>query len=278
MRRAAEGLVGLPRPRAVYTDLDGTLFGPGGSLFAAPGGGVTRRAAEAVAAVLQAGAALVPISGRTADQVREAARVVGATDFIAELGGITCYDLGAEVVRDYGAFEGEGTPHDAMARQGAAGLLLEAFPGRLEPHTPWARLPRECSMLLRGLVDPGAARSLLADAGLGWLDLLDNGVIPRSYPTLPVEEVHAYHLLPRGVTKATAVAADMARRGLAPEECVALGDSPSDASLAGAVGAVFIVANGRAAVERAGAPPENVYATEGSHGEGFAEVVEALFG
>ncbi|MGH2738587.1 MAG: HAD family hydrolase, partial [Actinomycetota bacterium] len=66
------------RPRVVYTDLDGTLLGPGGSLFASPGGGITGRPAEAVAALHRAGVALVPVSGRAEVRVKEAARLLGA--------------------------------------------------------------------------------------------------------------------------------------------------------------------------------------------------------
>ncbi len=279
MRAAEEHLPALVRelrPRTVYTDLDGTLLGPGGSLFAAPHGGVSSRAAEAVSTIHEAGAALVPVSGRTAAQVHEVARVLGARDFIAELGGLTSYDLGAEIVRAHGAYRGEGSPYEAIARGGAAGLLMEAFRGRLQPHAPWAFLERECSMLFRGLVDLSDARRLLDDSGFGWLDLVDNGVIGRAFPELDVEEVHAYHLLPRGVTKGSAVADHRERRGIRPEDCIAVGDSPSDAELAPEVAAVFIVANGRPAVEEAGAVGDNVYATSGSNGDGFAEVVFGL--
>lgn len=277
MRPAADHLPTLGiRPRVVYVDLDGTLLGPGGSLFAASDGSVSLRAAEAVAAIHREGAALVPISGRTADQVREAARILGARDFIAEMGGLSCYSLGEETVRDYGEFSEDGPPYRAILRDGAAAVLMEAFPGRLEPHAPWAFLERECSVLLRGHVDLEEAHSVLAGAGLGWLDLLDNGIISRSFPSLSTAEVHAYHLLPRGVSKASGAEADMARRGLSPNESVAVGDSPSDAALARAVGAVFVVANGKAAVENAGPVPDNVYLTEGSHGEGFAEAILGL--
>jgi hydroxymethylpyrimidine pyrophosphatase-like HAD family hydrolase len=260
--------------RVIYTDLDGTLLGPGASLFATETGGISLRAAEAVASLQRAGVDLIPMSGRTVEGVREAARLLGAADFIAELGGITCYGLGREVVRHFGAFGGRGTPFEAMARIGAAGLLLEAFPGRIEPHGPWAFSGRECSMLFRGHVDLAAARSLLAEAGHDWLDLHDNGVIRRSFPGLEVPEVHAYHLVPRGVDKASAVAADLRRRGLEPDDAAAIGDSMSDAAVGEQVGTVFLVANAEAS---AAALPA-VHLTAGAHGEGFAEAVAVLLG
>src|SRR5438093_13036502 len=73
--------------RRVYADLDGTLLGPGGSLFASVDG-VTAEPAAAVARLLAAGIDLVLISGRTRDQVRESARTMGAAGYIAELGGL----------------------------------------------------------------------------------------------------------------------------------------------------------------------------------------------
>jgi hydroxymethylpyrimidine pyrophosphatase-like HAD family hydrolase len=287
VRRAADHLPELARRvdlRVVYADLDGTLLGPGGSLFAAPEGGVTMRAVEAVAALHRAEVALVPISGRTVQLVREAARLLGSRSYIAELGAITSID--GEFVHDYGAFTGTGTPYDAMARSGAAALLMETFEGTFEPHAPWAHLPREATMLFRGQVDLTEAGRLLERAGFDWLTLEDNGIIPRRlpgseedrFPGLRVEEVHAYHLVPRGVSKAAAAGADLVRRGLGPELAIGVGDSPADAELAPHVGAVFVVANGRHAVEAAGDWPENVYVTEASHGDGFAEVVFGLLG
>ena len=276
MRTVLDALQGAPRPRVLYTDLDGTLLGPGGSLFATSDGGFTSEAADALASLHDAGISIVPVSGRTADQVWEVSRVIGAIDFVSEMGGVLSFDGDAERVRQDGAYRGRATPHDAMLEAGAPGLLLDAFARRLEPHAPWAFLPRLCSLLFRGHVDPVEADAVLEEAGYGWLALLDNGVIPRPFPGLDVDEVHAYHLLPRGVTKGTGVAAHRERRGLTADECLAVGDSPSDAALAGEVGAVAIVANGRASVEASGAAADNVLATEGSHGAGFAELVRGL--
>lgn len=274
MRAAADHLPELARSlriRVVYTDLDGTLLGPGGSLFADAERRPTTRAAQAVAALHRGGIELVPVSGRTREQVFEVARMLGCDSFIAELGGITARD--GEVTRARGAYRGPGTPVEAMRRGGAAALLMEAFRGRIEPHAPWAWAPRECTLLLRGHVEVAEARSLLERAGYGWLDLVDNGVIARRFPGLEVEEVHAYHLLPSGVDKAAAVSIDVAARGLEADGCIAVGDSPSDAALAPWVSAVFVVANGARAVEDAA---DNVFVTDGAFGDGFAEVVEGL--
>lgn len=259
--------------RIVYTDLDGTLLGPGGSLFAAPGGGVSRRAAEAIASLHERGVTVMPVSGRTVEQARETARILGIRDFVAELGGLTCYDLGAEIVRNYGAFPGGGTPYEAMALSGGPAVLLETFRGSLEPHAPWAFLPRECSMIFRGHVDVAAAVALLEETGYRWLDLRDNGVLSGRFPDLDVDEAHAYHLLPKGVDKSAAVTADMTRRGMSKDECIAVGDSVADAALHDLVHTVYIVANGRAGVEGELDGTGGIRFTEGSHGDGFAEAI-----
>ena len=258
------------RLRVLYTDLDGTLLGPGGSLFAAPARGVTGLAADAVAAVHRAAVALVPVSGRAEVRVREAARLLGADGYIAELGGIRAH--GDLVVRDHGAYRGRGTPYEAMARSGAAGFLLEAFAGRLEPHAPWAHDGREISMLFRGHVGLGDVHARLDGAGYDWLRLHDNGIVRRAFPGLEVEEVHVYNLLPRGVSKATAVTADLADRDVPAGEAAAIGDSASDLALSPHVGRVFLVVPPPPDL----ALPPNVAVTRAMHGEGFAEAVRLL--
>lgn len=273
MKRAAEHAeaLGALHPSVLYTDLDGTLLGPGGALLAGSGGSVTEVAAGALAVLHAAGVAVVPVSGRTEDQVREVGRVIGASGFIAEMGGIV--DTGSEVIRRYGAHRGPGTPYRAMARTGAAGFLLDTYAGRLEPHAPWAFRGRECTMLFRGQVDDREATDALAGAGYGWLALQDNGRISHPGPTA---EVHAYHLAPTGVTKHEAVAEDLRRRGLDPKEAAAIGDGPSDASIAPHVAAMLIVANGVDVVEASAAPLEGLYRTDGERGQGFAEAVTLL--
>jgi hydroxymethylpyrimidine pyrophosphatase-like HAD family hydrolase len=270
-----EELVRSIRLRRVYADLDGTLLGPGGSLFAHPDGPTGEPAAALVALAL-AGVDLALVSGRTREQVGEAARTLGAEAFIAELGGLVVHREGPEemATRNLGEFVGSGTAFEAIDRSGAAGFLLTSYPGRLEPHDPWTFLPRECSVLLRGHVVLDEARIALEQNGYGWLDLLDNGIVPRPerFPRLEVEEVHAYHLVPTGVNKATAVAIDRSQAGVEAEACLAVGDSASDAAMASEVAAVFIVANGEPAL-RDVSPQPNVFLLDRSHGLGFADAV-----
>lgn len=274
MRSLADHAAELARlsPKVAYVDLDGTLLGPGGSMFAGPGGGVTGAAAEAVAALHRAGVALVPTSGRTEPQVREVARVVGADGYIAELGGIVVRD--GKLERRLGAATGGATPVEAMVRSGGAGLVLERYAGRLELHTPWALEGRDVTLLLRGWVEPDEASATLRDTGYGWIALQDNGIIHRPFPSLDLEEVHVYHLAPRGVSKRDAVIADLGARGLGPDDAVVIGDAPTDVEAADVVGAGIVVSNGAWAAEGR----DGIWVTGGANGEGFAEAVRVLLG
>jgi len=265
-------MVSTRRPRVLYADIDGTLVGAGGSLFATAEGMPTAAAAEALAALHRAGVALVLVSGRTRGRLAEVARLLGAAGYAAELGALLVDgpDPDAPVIRCFGAYRGRVPPAEAMARSGAGALLLERFRGRLELHEPWSREPREATLLLRGLVDPAEATGALEAAGLQWLELLDNGRLRRRSSHLDLPEVRAYHLVPRGVRKADAVRLHLERHGWSPEEAWAVGDAPADLELAGIVGTFALL--GEAAPDH----PPNALLLGRAGPEGFAEAVAAL--
>ena len=271
MKRLPEDRPSIPELRCVYADLDGTLLGPGGSLFAAPGGGVTDRAAEALRRLHLAGVRLVLMSGRTRRGLAEVARVLGADTYIAELGALIVerHEAGETVIHN------PGTPSHAasiraIVRSGAGALLLERFPRRLRPVAPWS----EVTLMLQGWVEPDEANAALRSAGYGWLELQDNGRMRRTVPGLEVDEVHALHLLPKGIDKASAVALDRERHAVPAACAIAVGDSRSDLRVAAEVGAFFLVANGLPSLEGASLP-DNVWVTGSAHGDGFAEAIEA---
>jgi len=274
VKRLAEERPSLEGLQAVYADLDGTLLGPGGSLFAASEGGVTQRAADAVRLLHEVGVALVLMSGRTQRGIREVARVLGARAYIAELGAILVERDGPEerTVENFGAYEGDGRPAEAIARTGAGAFLLERFVGCLRAVTPWT----EATMMFEGYVDPAEANAALEGGGYGWLEFHDNGTLRYQVPGLDVPEVHFMHLLPRGVTKASAVRLHRERHSIPITATIGVGDSPSDLAVAPEVGAFFLVANGAASAEIVGEVPDNTYLTRASHGDGFAEAVEAV--
>ena len=248
--------------RCVYTDLDGTLLGPGASLFRNGDGAFTLLPARALEACHRAGVEVVIKSGRRKAQVMEDARLIGQTAYI--------YEIGAGVVIDgeehflTGAYTPSDArrPHDLIQESGAPALLLETYAGRLEHHSPW-HVDRHVSHLFRGRVDLGEANALLEREGLGDLRLIDNGRVSA--------DVSVYHLIPATASKAAAVELHMRSRGYAREDCIAVGDSLEDLGVAPLVGRFFLVANAP------GGSGPNVVRTESGYGDGFYEaVVQAL--
>ncbi len=230
--------------RCLYVDLDGTLLGPGASLLRGADGRFALDAVRALQACDRAGAEVVLYSGRRQHTVREDTRLIGQTSYAFELGcGLV---IGGELewlTDGVVPSETEGTIHEQIARSGAPALLLEQYAGRLEYHTPWS-IGREVSHLFRGLVDLAEANALLADGGLGWLRLVDNGVVHERVEQMPgLPTIRAYHLIPAAASKARAVARHMQARGYAPADCIAVGDSREDMDTRAVVGAFWLVAN-----------------------------------
>lgn len=268
----------LQRIKYVYTDLDGTLLGPGGSVFRSADGSLTLEPAAALIEALDAGLEIIPVSGRNKYQLLDDVRILGLSDYVAEAGCLIVHNRLEEEWTCVGDFPaGDGTIYDRIVASGAAELLFDAFPGRLEYHLPWTG-QRECSHMLRGNVDLERARALLASIDLP-LKLIDNGIIrPRRHALVGVDEVHAYHLLPLASSKPDAVSRDLDLRGAAAAEAVAIGDSASDLELCGEVAAFFLVANALAdePVARKAATYANVFVTQGEMGMGWAEAVRAI--
>lgn len=263
--------------RVLYVDVDGTLVGPGGSLFLDGDRRFHLEAAEAIGLAREAGLEIVPLSGRTRSSTAELARLISAETFIAELGALRVYDRGRRVVADQGAYPGEGPAVDAL-REAATGIVA-VYPGRIEEHSPW-NAHREASFLVRGEADLSDVRGWLDENGFAWADWMDNGVIPRRFETLDrVETVRVYHLVPKGVSKRAGVAADRAERGVPPDECAVIGDSLSDLECHPEVARTFVVANALEkdpALRPAVAQVANAEVTDRGYGLGFADVVARL--
>jgi len=248
----------------VYTDLDGTLLGAGGSLFRDGAGGFSLLPARALEACHHAGVEVVIKSGRRKAQVMEDARLMGQTAFVYEVGAGLVIDGEETLLCGDFSPEGDSTPHELIAASGAPELLLGAFD--LEHHHPW-HLNRYVSHLFMGRADVEAAAALLSQEGIEGLRLVDNGSLGDG---------HTYHLIPSAASKAAAVQRHMRARGFAPEECIAVGDSVEDLGVAAVVGRFFLVANATAGLE---ASRPNVTRTEGAYGDGFYEaVVQSLVG
>jgi phosphoglycolate phosphatase len=254
--------------RAVYLDLDGTLLGAGGSALHDGAGAFTLLGVRALEACARAGAEVVLYSGRRRSSLFQDARMLGLAAYAFEAG------CGLVVDREIDWLTGDLVPRpgasifEQIAASGAPSLLLETYAGRLEYHDPW-HLDRDVSHLFRGAIDAAEADALLAERGFGHLRLVDNGAIDR--PGL-----RAYHLIPAQASKGRAVARHMQIRGLAPEECIAVGDSREDLGAAAAVGTFWLVANGLEAdpsLRAALAAVPNARVTEAGHGPGVYEAV-----
>ncbi|HEX7299239.1 MAG TPA: hypothetical protein VF257_09535 [Solirubrobacteraceae bacterium] len=252
--------------RCLYLDLDGTLLGAAGAVTRDGDGAFSLLGLRALEACQRAGVLVVAMSGRPRGMLVGDARLLGIHDYVFEAGA--GFVLDGEV-----HWLGDADGGRRIADSGAVELLVERFDGRLETD-PQAR---EVSQLLRGLIDVSEADALLAEHGHTELRLVDNGRSYRHSPALDaLPAVHAYHLIPRSLSKATAVAAHARARGLSREDRMAVGDSREDLQVADVVGTMWLVAN---AVEydpalRHDLPRHpNARVAEAAHGAGVYEAV-----
>lgn len=238
--------------QVVYSDLDGTMVGPGGCFFRREDGQLSLEPARALVELLAAGVALVLVSGRTRPQLVEAAHVFGADGYVAELGAVIGWSAAAGswqhelLVGDTPAAYAGQLPAEVAEDSGIVAALCARYPGRLEHHEPWHE-GHEADVMLRGLVDIADAQDWLATQGFGWLRLRDNGVLPPGRPTgldAAAVPTHVYHLMPAGLSKGLAVRHDLARRGLTATEAIAIGDSVSDLNMAPYVDRFWLTENG----------------------------------
>jgi hydroxymethylpyrimidine pyrophosphatase-like HAD family hydrolase len=269
--------------RALYVDLDGTLFGPHGSLFRASDGGFTMMGARLLEVCHRADVEVVIYTGRAERGVDDLMRLLGQRSYIFELGCGLVIDGEREwLTGDLIPSQEHGTIFEQIEATGAPRLMLDTFPGQLEYHTPWS-MGREVSHVFRGHVPAQEASAVLAQAGLEWLRLVDNGVIsghgdtviPPEW-TIDVERVHCYHLIPSPASKARGVVRHMQIRGYSPEEVIACGDSREDMEAASVVSTFFLMANALEQDPTLAADISaygNVRVTEAGHGAGVYEAV-----
>jgi hydroxymethylpyrimidine pyrophosphatase-like HAD family hydrolase len=269
----------VPDLKVIYSDMDGTLLGPGGCLFKDARHGFTSAPALAVLKCHMCGIDIVPVSGRNNKQLRSDSRILGLNNWIAELGCQIVYSQGEQIVLNTGNIEPIGSSiWEHIQESGAVSLLFNEFPDQLEYHDPWAQ-DRECTHLLRGQIDLKLANGLLSDHGFMDLTIIDNGKVRRKTERLNpnIVDVRAYHLLPKASSKASAVKKDMAMRNIPKNNTIAIGDSSADLQLASSVGALFLVRN---AIHDSPDLLEdihcfnNVFITSYEMGLGWAEVVK----
>jgi phosphoglycolate phosphatase len=263
--------------RCLYVDLDGTLLGPGASLLTGAGGKFSLLGVRALEACARAEAEVAIYSGRRQSSVSEAARLIGSSSFVFELGCGVVVDGELEWLTD-GVVPSpqRGTIYDQIKASGAPALLLERYAGRLEYHTPWSA-GRDVSHLFRGLVDLDEVKTTLEQAGYDWLRLVDNGVVRAASEQMAgLPTIHAYHLIPAGASKSRGVARHMQARGYRPEDCLAVGDSREDLDTAAVVGSFWLVANALErdpTLEREASGHTGVRVASESYGSGVYEAV-----
>lgn len=262
--------------KVVYTDVDGTMVGPGGCLFRSSDGTLTLEPARTLFDALKNGIDVVMISGRNRQQMREDARLLGLNNFISELGAEIVYGQGDKVVSVAADFPSGGTSvYETISLWGVPEALFARYKGRLEYHAPWALEPRSYTHLLRGMIDPDEATAWLHSNGFPDLKIIDSGKVGRR-GGLKLDDVHAYHIAPNSVDKGEAVAVDRKERDISKDECVGIGDARSDLSLAAHVGAFFLVKNGvddDPSLLKAALAYDNVFVTDETRGLGWTEAM-----
>lgn len=248
LENSPELLEKLKQAEIVYTDLDGTMLAQGGTLLKDPTGAPSLTVAETIVEANRAGLTIVPVSGRSRLQLTEIVRMVGWQDFIAEAGAIRTYWDGSdrEIIYDIPEWTfdlGGNTPLEIIRATGFLEALQEEFPGCIEYHSPWHHA-RETTDVFRGYIDRQRALEVL-DGFPVPVSIIDNGVIHPKKHTLKEsdEPIRVYHLAPAGVSKTRAIALDLERRGIDPQNAIMIGDSPSDMRCAEVVGAVILVKN-----------------------------------
>ena len=233
-----------PAPRILYTDLDGTLLGKGGSPFRTATGDFTFDGARALGLCHQRGVELAFVSGRSIAMLQEDARLLGATNYVGEAGCVVARDSGRTILRNCGPFGNvEGlSVFDEIAATGAPDLLLANYSGMLTYHLPWSQ-SHVYSHLMRGHINTADADALLEKSGHGELRVVDNGVIEDRGYGMDVRELHAYHVIPRQAGKGSAIRLHLQMSRLTRDDAFACGDPAEDLQMAGEVGMLHRVLN-----------------------------------
>lgn len=282
----------LSRIKYVITDTDNTMVSHGQAL-ASSDGTPSVELAQTLVDLRRAGVQVIPCTGRNRAMAREDVRVLGLSGWIGEMGGVLCLHEGAE--SDWHYFTAEmpfdeacgKTPHDAIVETGVVRRMLERWYDCLETYNDnnIGYQYREVTVALRGAVIEDEAQAMLDETGLP-LYLADNGFVGRItgktiLPTFEggkVEDVHTYHITPRGLNKGSAARRYMELMGWAPAEVLACGDSPADCAMAAEVGTFLLMRNGidspktQAALATAG----NAFVSASNSTDGWCQAMRTL--
>jgi phosphoglycolate phosphatase len=225
------------RYRAVVTDVDGTLTGPDRRLDV--------RAMAAVRALEARGIPVILATGNVLPIALALHRSLGLSGpIVAENGGLI-----------YRRVDGD----DRIERLADRRVALRALRALREAGIPVQRLFtdrwRETEVALEPTAPLAAVRRVLAERRIA-VDAIPTG--------------YALHLMERGAGKLPALRRALAPLGLAPADCVVLGDGDNDAGMLRASGFGVTFASGSPRARRAAR-----YVARTSFGEGFVEGLKA---
>ncbi len=241
--------------RYVFTDLDGTMMGPGSCVLRNAAGELSLDFVSTLNDLAAAGIEVIPCSGRNRSMLHEDTRLLGLNAYIGEMGGLIMLDRGHN---EWEYYTGDMpydpasglTPHQVIEETGVCEEFVTRWPGMLEYHNDMANgyKYREVTVGLRGEVVDAEAQAILDASGLP-LDWVDNGFLNYiSAPTtlhLPADvRGRAFNIQPRGLDKGGAIARFCARRGIDPAETLSIGDASSDFLMARSTAAFILVENG----------------------------------
>lgn len=245
----------LARVRYVFTDLDGTMMGPGSCVLLNADGDHSLAFVQTLIELKRVGVEVVLTSGRNRSMMHEDSRLLGLTSYIGEMGGLIMYDREHNDWEYYTAdmpFDPASglTPHQVIERTGVCQRFIDRWPGLIEYHNDMANgyKYREVTVGLRGEVPDAEAQAMLDETGLP-LEWGDNGFL--NYVSAPTTlelpqgvRGRAFNITPAGLTKGGAIERFCAHRGIDPAETLAIGDSGSDFLMAPAVETFVLVENG----------------------------------
>ena len=208
----------------------------------------------------------------------EDARLLGPDRYLFEAGACVVLDgeehwMTAPLLPQPGE---RGSIHDQIEDAGAAALLLERYPGRLEYHDPWHR-NREVSHLFAALWTlTRRPRCWLAKVAEGY-DCWTTAAFTVGPPTLPISSrCGPATWCPSGPRRRLECPSGIRARGYDPARCIAIGDSREDLQTAAHVGEFWLVANGLTkdpSIGEALAAYPNARVAEGANGAGVYEAV-----
>lgn len=254
----------ISRLKVLYTDVDNT-FVHDGSLFR-NANGYSLKNAKGIYRLLSAGVDVVMVSGREKNNMRETARLLGFQNYIGNMGMEIVYEQGKEIVHNYCRAVKSGPELKRwILSTGIAEALFERYPGKIRYYKPWSD-NLETHLLMIGELDYSEAEAFCRSR-FPELRFIDNGF---TTPEKEFKNPHAYHIIPAGTGKRSAVAVDKQRRGLKTSELIAIGDSAEDLTLAAEVSVFFSVEP----LDFAGT--HNVVQVDNKDGHGFSRIVEML--